>query len=96
LLYKEKEMAMKKQIETAWEEAQKVRGRNPNLWRRDPYGNLMYKPAYGRMGEYGWELDHKHPRSKGGSDRSHNLQALNTRANREKGAQYPHKHRRKR
>ena len=77
-------MATERQKETAWEKAKKVRGRNPNLWRKDELGNLIYKPAYGTEGERGWEIDHIRPKSKGGTDALDNLQALQTEANREK------------
>jgi 5-methylcytosine-specific restriction endonuclease McrA len=83
-------MATKQQKDQAWENAQKIRGKNPNLWRRDDFGNPIYKPAYGTNGKYGWEVDHKHPVSRGGSDRADNLRALNTIVNREKGKKYPY------
>ena len=82
-------MATQKQKELAWENAKGIRGKNPNLWRRDPEGNQIYKPAYGTAGEQGWEVDHKHPKSKGGTDNPRNLQALQTKANRQKGPKYP-------
>lgn|SRR5208337_438071 len=44
--------------EWAWEQASKIRGENPNLWRRDEMGNPIYKPSYGMGGEVGWEIDH--------------------------------------
>ena len=68
-----------------------IRGKNPNLWRRDQYGNPIYKPAYGKAGEQGWQVDHKHPISKGGTDNLRNLQAVQTVENRQKGAKYPYK-----
>lgn len=49
---------------------------NPNLYRKDPYGNVMYKPSYGTQSSMGWEVDHKHPVSKGGTDCDRNLQAV--------------------
>jgi len=63
----------------------KVRGKDPNLYRQDPYGNLMYKPSYGKDSSMGWEVDHIKPKSQGGSDSTKNLQALNTKVNKEKG-----------
>ena len=82
-------MATEKQKEIVWENAKRIRGKNPNLWRRDPAGNQIYKPAYGTSGEQGWEVDHKHPKSKGGTDNPRNLQALQTEENRRKGPKYP-------
>ena len=86
-------MATDEQKDKLWEKARKARGRNPNRWRRDAYGNLMYKPAFGTQGNVGWEIDHKRPKAKGGSDSPRNLQAINTNENRKKGDQYPYKKR---
>lgn len=78
-------MVKKSDQEWAWEQAKTIRGRNPNLYRRDELGNEMYKPAFGTAGEKGWEIDHRNPVSKGGTDHRRNLRALNTEANRDKG-----------
>ncbi len=79
-------MATKDQKEKAWENSKKIRGKDPDKYRQDPYGNPMYKPSYGKSSEMGWEIDHITPQSKGGSDSTKNLQALNTSGNRSKGA----------
>ena len=47
-------MASKRQQRIAWGNAKPIRGKNPNLWRRDKLGNQIYKPAYGTNGEQGW------------------------------------------
>lgn len=78
-------MTSEKKKQAAWEKANPIRGKNPNLWRKDDYGNKIYKPAHGTQGEYGWEVDHRVPKSKGGSDSPRNLQALQWEKNREKG-----------
>ncbi|UPR33820.1 HNH endonuclease [Vibrio cyclitrophicus] len=83
-------MPSKKQIEAVWEKASTIRGKNPNQYRRDAYGNEIYKAAYGTQGTKGWEVDHKNPRSKGGSDSTRNLQALQTAENRKKSNAYPY------
>ncbi len=83
-------MATKQQQEIAWQRTPKVRGKNPNLYRRDAYGNELYKPAYGTMGEKGWEVDHSNPKARGGTDSSKNLQATQTETNRRKGNKYPY------
>ena len=62
----------------------KIRGKDPDKYRQDPYGSHMYKPSYGKSSEMGWEVDHIKPQSKGGSDATKNLQALNTSLNRSK------------
>lgn len=39
----------------------------------------------------GWEVDHKHPVAKGGSDNPRNLQAVQWEENRTKSDKYPYK-----
>ena len=73
---------MNNKIEKAWENAHKIRGRNPDVYRKDDYGNIIYKSSYGKQSEMGWEIDHKHPKSKGGTDSSRNLQAVQWEENR--------------
>jgi 5-methylcytosine-specific restriction endonuclease McrA len=77
-------MATIKEIETAWEKTKSIRGRNPEVWRRDAFGNMIRHGSYGTLGEYGWEIDHIKPRSKGGSDQLKNLRALHWEKNRKK------------
>lgn len=55
-------MATQKQKDAAWNAARPIRGKNPNLFRRDAKGNEIYKPAYGTKGSKGWEVDHKRPK----------------------------------
>jgi 5-methylcytosine-specific restriction endonuclease McrA len=78
-------MATKDQKEKAWKNADKVRGKDPDLYRKDPYGNIMYKPSHGKASEMGWDVDHIKPVSRGGSEATKNLQALNASVNRGKG-----------
>ena len=77
--------------EVAWENAHKIRGKNSELYRKDDYGNVIYKPSYGKQSDMGWEIDHKHPKSKGGTDSSRNLQAVQWEENRKKSDTYPFK-----
>lgn len=78
-------MATKEQKDKAWNNAQAVRGKDPDLYRKDPYGNVMYKSSHGKSSPMGWDVDHIKPVSRGGSDATRNLQALNTSVNRGKG-----------
>jgi len=44
---------------------------------RDCRNLLMYKAAYGQKGsEFGWEVHHKRPKNKGGTDAFDNLQIV--------------------
>ena len=84
-------MATKKQKEAAWDNASKVRGKNPDLYRKDSSGNKIYKSSYGKKSDMGWEVDHKNPKSKGGSESTKNVQALHWEENRHKSDKYPYK-----
>lgn len=84
-------MASKGDIEFAWENAHKMHGKDPDLWRKDDHGNVIFKRSYGTRGEYGWEIDHKNPKAKGGSDHRRNLRALHHNSNRKKSDKYPHR-----
>jgi hypothetical protein len=75
-------------LEKIWQKGTSVRGKNPNLYRKDIYGNVMYKPSYGLNSEMGWQVDHSKPQSKGGTDHLNNLQPMNSQANKEKGNKY--------
>ena len=79
-------MAVSDKKEEVWEKAKKIRGRDPAKHREDPEGNVIFHGSYGKDTEMGWEIDHKVPKSKGGSDDIGNLQALQTSANQSKGA----------
>ena len=81
-------MVSKTNRDKAWNKASKVRGKNPDLYRRDSKGNELYKPSYGKQGPKSWEIDHKKPKAKGGSDSQRNLQILQTKANRRKSDKY--------
>ena len=81
-------MVSDEDIQWAWNQTKTIRGKNPNLYRRDEEGNQIYKPSYGTDGEQGWEIDHRRPTAKGGTGSRRNLRVLQTNANREKGDKY--------
>ncbi len=74
-------MASKKRIDDAWDKAKPIRGKNPDAWGKDASGNKIRKGSYGTHGEFGWELDHKNPKAKGGSDTPRNIQPLHWKEN---------------
>ncbi len=75
----------KEQLDHIWDKGQPIRGKDPDLYRKDIYGNEMYKPSYGKTSEKGWEVDHSKPQAKGGTEHLNNLQPMNSSANRSKG-----------
>lgn len=84
-------MTSKKEIDQVWDKGHKMRGKDPDLYRKDDLGNEIYYPSYGLNGEKSWEIDHKNPLSKGGSENIRNKRPLQAQANKEKGDKYPHK-----
>ena len=78
-------MVTKAQKQSVWDKAKKVRGKDPEKYRQDPYGNTMYFDSHGMDSDMGWDVDHIKPKAKGGSDSTRNLQALNSSVNRSKG-----------
>jgi len=78
-------MASKKIIQAVWGKGKKFRGKDPEVWRKDKYDNKIRFASYGTEGDYGWEIDHKNPKDKGGSNQLRNLQPLQWKENREKG-----------
>ncbi|PIP12854.1 MAG: HNH endonuclease [bacterium (Candidatus Stahlbacteria) CG23_combo_of_CG06-09_8_20_14_all_34_7] len=78
-------------VKEVWERAKKISGKDPGLYRLDAMGNEIYKPSYGKNSKKGWEVDHKKPLDKGGTDNLKNLQPLQTKKNKEKSNKYPFK-----
>ena len=83
-------MASKKDIENAWNNANIIRGKNPDVYRKDKYGNEIYKSSYGKTSNMGWEIDHKHPIARVGTNSPRNLQAFQWEENRKKSDKYPY------
>lgn len=81
--------AYQKRKDEVWEKGTKVRGKSPDLYRKDKCGNEMYYPSYGKNSEKGWVIDHSKPTSKGGTDHLNNLIPRTTKSNRDKSNKYP-------
>lgn len=78
-------------VDKIWDKGKSVPGKDPNLYREDSVGNIIYKPSYGKGSPMGWEVDHKRPVDKEGTENLRSLQPLQTDENKEKGNQYPWK-----
>ncbi len=77
-----------KKLDKVWGKGTKVRGKSSGLYRKDSAGKIIYKPSYGKTSNMGWEVDHKRPRSKGGSDNIRNLIPKHWKTNRKKSDRY--------
>ncbi len=74
------------QKQIAWGKAQVVPGYNAGIIRKDVCGAWIKWADYGDTNsDWGWEIDHIHPVSHGGTDHPDNLQALHWKNNRAKG-----------
>lgn len=77
-----------KRLDQIWDKGKPIKGKNPDLYRQDKYGNQMFKPSYGKFSEMGWNVDHSKPQAMGGTDHLNNLQPMNSRANSSKNDKY--------
>lgn len=81
-------MSYNKRKDELWQKAKKIRGKNPDLYRRDELGNTLYYHSYGKNTEMGWQIDHRKPQSKNGTNHLNNLRVLQKRANLKKSNKY--------
>ncbi|PIN15144.1 hypothetical protein CDL12_12225 [Handroanthus impetiginosus] len=59
-----------------WDKAEKIKGRDPDRWRRDPLGNIVFRKLVGCPGCLCHDYDHIVPYSKGGKSTLENCQVL--------------------
>ena len=67
---------MKSMKDRVWDAAKVIPGKDPDLYREDPYGNPVWWDLYGKEEKEGWEVDHIVPRQSGGTNNLNNLQVL--------------------
>jgi hypothetical protein len=68
-----------------WKLAKQINGSDSSEYRLDSYNKTIRYSLYGKQCEGGWQIDHKIPQNKHGSDYIYNLQALTTHINESKG-----------
>ncbi|KFZ27346.1 MAG: HNH endonuclease [Candidatus Izimaplasma bacterium HR2] len=73
-------------IDKVWEKGKVISGVNPKVKRKDKCGGTIAKSAYGdHNSNFGWDIDHIKPSSKGGTNVLSNLQPLHWKNNANKG-----------
>lgn len=65
-----------------------IKGMDPKKYRKDCFGNIMYRYSYGKYTKLGWNVDHSKPIAKGGTNSIRNLQPMNCFANCSKRDRY--------
>ena len=75
-------------VQKVWSKGKTVEGYDKNQYRKDCCGAWMQRDLYGTTNQYGWEIDHVYPSSKGGTDDLVNLRPMHWENNRSKGDDY--------
>ncbi|MGO9569042.1 MAG: hypothetical protein ACLP5H_16020 [Desulfomonilaceae bacterium] len=76
------ELAEFLKIQAVWEKGTPIPGEDPAQWRKDAYGDPIYRHDHGnRQSNYGWEKAHIVPDVCGGQKELSNLRPLNWRNN---------------
>jgi len=76
-------------IQSVWQKAAKVEGYDEEKYRKDACGAWIMRDKYGETHNYGWEIDHIYPVSRGGDNQNENLRAMHYLNNRSKADDYP-------
>lgn len=76
-------------IEEIWCKAAEVSGYEPSRWRKDFAGAWIQREQYGLPTEFGWEIFHLVPASKGGTNDIDNLLPIHRQNNLRRANDYP-------
>ena len=78
------------EIQKVWNKAKIIKGEDESVYRKDYAGAWIKRDEYGNTDStFGWEIDHRKPVAKGGSDDLTNLDPLQWNNNRTKSDEYP-------
>ena len=72
--------------DAVWEYGIIIKDKNPELIRKDSFGNIINYEEHGKTTNFGWDIDHTIAKAKGGSDTIENLRPVHFSKNRSMGA----------
>lgn len=78
------------EINYVWGKASIAKGYNPDCYRKDKCGNIIFYGSYGKDTTMGWNVDHSKPLVSGGTYHLNNLQVLQSSQNKSKGSKTPY------
>ena len=79
------------EIQKVWNKAKKIGGEDASVYRQDYAGVWIKRDEYvTKDSTLGWDIDHRKPVAKGGSDDLTNLDPIQWNNNRTKRDDYPH------
>ena len=79
----------KEDINKVWEKGTIVEGYDADKYRKDACGAWMMRDKHGAEHNFGWEIDHIYPISRGGDNKIDNLRPMHYLNNRSKANDYP-------
>ncbi len=79
------------EIQRAWEKGltEGIPIDQITIWRKDVCGAWITRDEYGEESEFGWQVDHAYPESKGGDKSNDNLRAMHWENNNKKSDDFP-------